>query len=109
MTNQNLEIAKPQIEDADGEYQSFSTSMPLVCGYYWYWCPFTNDFVVVEAVLRNGKMKLKRNDCIQGYIDEGGFIHSKITKPSTNGCAVKRSNQACLDSKEYVTVAIQKR
>ncbi|MBL0710596.1 MAG: hypothetical protein JJV99_06235 [Colwellia sp.] len=61
--------------------ETFSSSIPQEEGFYWYWSPYNEDFVIAEAVIRKGKMKLKIDNVLQAYFDDGAFIHSKIEKP----------------------------
>lgn len=66
----------------NGKFETLSSSIPLSAGYYWYWKPSINDFVVAEAVEHKGKMKLKIDNCLQAFIDDGGYIHSQLLKPT---------------------------
>ncbi len=61
--------------------EAFSSSIPQEEGFYWYWSPFKEDFVIAEAVINKGKIKLKIDNVLQAYFDDGAFIHSKIKKP----------------------------
>ena len=73
-----------------GVLETFSSSIPQEEGFYWYWSPYREDFVVAEAVIKNGKMQLKIDNGFQAFFDEGAFIHSKIERPKMPTKALKR-------------------